>query len=67
METNWNRYTCDWHTRIGPGSTYYEGRETLWGEDEEDAMRRCQQNVQRRAFRDYSPNHIVITRVTQAN
>lgn len=66
MSENGTRFVCHWHTAIGPGSTYYEGRETVWAEDEDSAIEACQFNVQRRAFRDYSPNHIVVTHVEES-
>lgn len=58
-----NRYTVQWETKIGPGSTYYQGKETVYAEDEDNASAIVQHNVWRRAFQDCSKGHIVIVKV----
>lgn len=56
------QFVVHWHTKIGAGSTYYEGKITVWGRDRDHAREIAQREVHRN-FRDYSRAHIVTTEV----
>lgn len=62
--TNWDKYIIEWHTRPGIGATYYDGKTTVWAEDDEDARNRAQREIHR-TFGEYPLSHIVITSVSR--
>lgn len=60
-----NTYKVWWHTQIGIGNTFYDGREIVQAENEDEAADRAQFSIWHRAFQDYHLSHIMITRVEQ--
>lgn len=65
MNEQMNKYEVRWQTQIGIGSTFYQGKETVWAENEDAAAEKAQWNVHWNGFRDYTPSHIVIKGVTR--
>lgn len=59
------KYKISWATKVGVGCTYYSGVEIVDIEDgdEDEATQIAVNNVWRRAFRDFSKNHIQVKSV----
>lgn len=58
MKDTENAYTFHWQHGPAPGLTFYSGRETAYGPDEETAMARAKRAVCQRGC--FSPNCITI-------
>lgn len=65
-EDSLTKFVVHWQTQIGPGSTFYKGKESVWAENSDAAQSLAKFNVWRRAFPEYGMRHIVITQVEEA-
>ncbi len=65
MNEQLNRYEVKWQTKTAPACTFYKGKHQVWAEDDEEAVRIAQNEIQRNMFREFSPEHIIITQVTR--
>lgn len=59
-----NEYICKWKTKIGVGSTFYQGTTTVKAEDEDQARDKAQRLIHRN-FSEYPLGHIIVTNVSR--